>query len=123
MTRKRYEYVENLKIEFAYSGNTGQTKMPIYVLHDGGIVILVANKFLDFDAKFLIRNLEEFGFSDLLLTSRQLYTQAISHRLYLMLYEVGLPVRESHNAMEDAEDYRTVAALCGFRCVQDEYID
>jgi len=94
----------------------------------GGNVILVAHKCLDFDAKVLLRNLEEFGieysdtilgFSDSLLASRQLYTQAISHRLSAMLYEVGLPVRESHDALEDAEDCRRIcrrmAAQCGFR--------
>ena len=57
--------------------------------------------------------------SDSLLASRQLYTQAISHRLSAMLYEVGLPVRESHDALEDAEDCRRIcrrmAAQCGFR--------
>ena len=50
----------------------------------------------------LLRNLEEFeipytetilGFSDTLLASRALYTQAESHRLSAMLWEVGLPVR------------------------------
>ena len=40
-----------------------------------------------------------------MLASRQLYTQAISHRLSAMLYEVGLPVRD---AMEDAEDCRRI---------------
>merc|ERR1712107_797110 len=51
-------------------------------------------------AKVLLRNLEEFGieysdtiigFSDSLLASRQLYTQAASHKLSAMLHEVGLP--------------------------------
>ena len=98
-------------------------------LHElGGNVILVAHKCLDFDAKVLLRNLEEFGieysdtiigFSDSLLASRQLYTQAASHKLSAMLHEVGLPVRESHDAMEDAEDCRRIcrrmAASCGYR--------
>ena len=50
----------------------------------GGNIILVAHKCLDYDAKVLLRNLEEFeipysdiilGFSDSLLASRQLYTE------------------------------------------------
>ena len=50
----------------------------------GGNVILVAHKCLDYDAKVLLRNLEEFeisysdtikGFSDSLLASRQLYPE------------------------------------------------
>ena len=50
----------------------------------GGNVVLVAHKCLDYDAKVLLRNLEEFsipytdtiiGFSDSLLASRQLYTE------------------------------------------------
>ena len=94
----------------------------------GGNIVLVAHKCLDFDAKVLLRNLEEFGieysdtihgFSDTLLASRQCYTAASSHRLSAMLYEVGLPVRESHDALEDAEDCRRIcrrmAAQCGFR--------
>ena len=94
----------------------------------GGNVILVAHKCLDFDAKVLLRNFEEFelhysdtimGFSDSLLASRQLYTGASSHRLSAMLYEVGLPVRESHDAMDDADDCRRIcrrmAAQCGYR--------
>lgn len=97
----------------------------------GGHVILVAHKCLDFDAKVLLRNLEEFGieysdtihgFSDTLLASRQCYTAASSHRLSAMLYEVGLPVRESHDALEDAEDCRRIcrrmAAQCGFRFLE-----
>ena len=53
----------------------------------GGNVILVAHKCLDYDAKVLLRNLEEFeisysdtikGFSDSLLASRQLYPEVIS---------------------------------------------
>ena len=81
-----------------------------------------------FDAKVLLRNFEEFelhysdtimGFSDSLLASRQLYTGASSHRLSAMLYEVGLPVRESHDAMDDADDCRRIcrrmAAQCGYR--------
>ena len=76
----------------------------------------------------LLRNFEEFelhysdtimGFSDSLLASRQLYTGASSHRLSAMLYEVGLPVRESHDAMDDADDCRRIcrrmAAQCGYR--------
>ena len=94
----------------------------------GGDVILVAHKCLDFDAKVLLRNLKEFGikysdtilgFSGSLLASRQLYNQAISLWLSAILYEVRLPVRESHDAMEDAEDCRRIcqrtAAQCGFR--------
>ena len=50
----------------------------------GGNIVLVAHKCLDYDAKVLLRNLEEFsiqysdiimGFSDSLLASRQLYTE------------------------------------------------
>ena len=76
----------------------------------------------------LLRNLEEFGleyssviqgFSDSLLASRQLYTSAPSHRLSAMLAEVGLPVREEHDALEDAEDCRRIcrrmAGQCSFR--------
>lgn len=94
----------------------------------GGNVVLVAHKCLDYDAKVLLRNLEEFGieyssviqgFSDSLLASRQLYTEAPSHRLSAMLAEVGLPVREEHEALEDAEDCRRIcrrmAAQCNFR--------
>lgn len=96
----------------------------------GGNIILVAHKCLDFDAKVLLRNLEEFGieysdtiigFSDSLLASRQLYTEASSHKLSAMLGEVGLPVRESHDALEDAEDCRRIcrrmAATCGYTFV------
>jgi len=91
----------------------------------GGNVILVAHKCLDFDAKVLIRNLEEFeipysdiitGFSDSLLASRQLYPEAPSHRLSSMLYEVGLPVRESHDALEDAEDCRRICKRMAAQC-------
>jgi len=83
----------------------------------GGNVVLVAHKCLDYDAKVLLRNLEEFsisysdviiGFSDSLLASRQLYTEAPSHKLSSMLYEVGLPVKEEHDALEDAEDCRRI---------------
>lgn len=94
----------------------------------GGNVVLVAHKCLDFDAKVLLRNLEEFhipytdviiGFSDSLLASRALYQEAPSHKLSSMLYEVGLPVREEHDALEDAEDCRRIvrrmAAQCSFR--------
>jgi len=94
----------------------------------GGNVILVAHKCLDYDAKVLLRNLEEFeipysetilGFSDSLLASRNLYTEAPSHRLSAMLYEVGLPVREKHDALDDAEDCRRIcrrmAAQCSFK--------
>merc|ERR1712096_545885 len=82
-----------------------------------GNVVLVAHKCLDYDAKVLLRNLEEFdisysdtilGFSDSLLASRQLYTEAPSHRLAAMLEEVGLPVRERHDALDDAEDCRRI---------------
>jgi len=96
----------------------------------GGNVILVAHKCLDFDAKVLLRNLEEFeipytgtilGFSDSLLASRELYPypETPSHKLSAMLEAVGLPVRESHDAMEDAEDCRKIcrrmAGICGFK--------
>ena len=47
MTRKRYEYVENLKIEFAYSGNTGQTKIPKGI-PSGGINITVVGTHFDY---------------------------------------------------------------------------
>ena len=54
-----------------------------------------------------------------LLVRRQLYTGASSHCLSAMLYEVGLPVRESHDAMDDADDCRRIcrrmAAQCGYR--------
>merc|ERR1719365_495044 len=72
----------------------------------GGNVVLVAHKCLDYDAKVLLRNLEEFdipfkhvilGFSDSLLASRHLYPEAPSHRLPAMMSEVGLRVRESHD--------------------------
>ena len=78
-----------------------------------------------------MRNLEEFeipytnvimGFSDSLLASRQLYTGTRSHRLAAMLEELGLPVRESHDAMDDAEDCRRIckrmAGVCGFRFLE-----
>ena len=94
----------------------------------GGNIILVAHKCLDFDAKVLLRNLEEFeipycetiiGFSDSLLASRQLYPDIGSHKLSAMLWQVGLGVRESHDALEDAEDCRRIcrrmAAQSGFR--------
>jgi DNA polymerase III epsilon subunit-like protein len=94
----------------------------------GGDVVLVAHKCLDYDAKVLLRNMEEFnipysniirGFSDSLLASRQLYTEAPSHKLSAMLYEVGLPVREEHDALEDAADCRRIcrrmAGQCKFR--------
>jgi len=94
----------------------------------GGNIILVAHKCLDFDAKVLLRNLEEFeipycetiiGFSDSLLASRQLYPEIGSHKLSAMLWQVGLGVRESHDALEDAEDCRRIcrrmAAQSGFR--------
>merc|ERR1719260_359216 len=80
---------------------------------------------LDLDAKVLLRNLEEFsipysdtiiGFSDSLLASRQLYTEAPSHRLSCMLYEVGLPVREEHDALADAEDCRRICKRMAGQC-------
>jgi len=83
----------------------------------GGDVVLVAHKCLDYDAKVLLRNMEEFsisyssiirGFSDSLLASRQLYTEAPSHKLSAMLTEVGLPTREEHDALEDAVDCRRI---------------
>merc|ERR1712013_297794 len=50
---------------------------------------------------------------------RQLYTEAPSHKLSAMLYEVGLPVREEHDALEDAADCRRIcrrmAGQCNFR--------
>ena len=107
----------------------------------GGNIILVAHKCLDYDAKVLLRNLEEFeipysdiilGFSDSLLASRQLYTevskyiidvyqddfhlQVPSHRLSAMLYEVGLPVREEHDALDDAEDCRRICRRMAAQC-------
>ena len=94
----------------------------------GGNIILVAHKCLDFDAKVLLRNLEEFeipycetiiGFSDSLLASRQLYPDVGSHKLSAMLWQVGLSIRESHDALEDAEDCRRIcrrmAAQWGFK--------
>ena len=94
----------------------------------GGNIILVAHKCLDFDAKVLLRNLEEFeipycetiiGFSDSLLASRQLYPDIGSHKLSAMLWQVGLAIRESHDALEDAEDCRRIcrrmAAQSGFK--------
>ena len=66
------------------------------------------------------------GFSDSLLASRQLYTEAPSHKLSAMLTEVrqkfsslrietyfgflqvGLPTREEHDALEDAVDCRRI---------------
>ena len=94
----------------------------------GGNIILVAHKCLDFDAKVLLRNLEEFeipycetiiGFSDSLLASRQLYPDIGSHKLSAMLWQVGLTVRESHDALEDAEDCRRIcrrmAAQSGYK--------
>jgi len=94
----------------------------------GGNVVLVAHKCLDYDAKVLLRNLEEFhipysdvilGFSDSLLASRQLYTEVPSHKLSAMLWEVGLPIREAHDALEDASDCRSIcrrmAAQCKYR--------
>lgn len=94
----------------------------------GGNVVLVAHKCLDYDAKVLLRNLEEFeipfkhvllGFSDSLLASRHLYPEAPSHRLPAMMSEVGLRVRESHDALNDAEDCRRIckrmAAQCSFK--------
>ncbi|XP_023332145.1 uncharacterized protein LOC111704223 [Eurytemora carolleeae] len=83
----------------------------------GGNVVLVAHKCLDYDAKVLLRNLEEFnipyehvilGFSDSLLASRDLYPVAPSHKLSSMLGEVGLPIRESHDALVDADDCRRI---------------
>jgi len=91
----------------------------------GGNVVLVAHKCLDYDAKVLLRNLEEFdisysdtilGFSDSLLASRQLYTEAPSHRLAAMLEEVGLPVRERHDALDDAEDCRRICRRMAAQC-------
>jgi len=91
----------------------------------GGNIVLVAHKCLDYDAKVLLRNLEEFsiqysdiimGFSDSLLASRQLYTEAPSHRLSCMLYEVGLPVREEHDALADAEDCRRICKRMAGQC-------
>lgn len=94
----------------------------------GGNVVLVAHKCLDYDAKVLLRNFEEFGihyedvimgFSDSLLASRQLYPEAPSHKLSAMLWEVGIEVREMHDALEDADDCRRIcrrmAAQCDFR--------
>ena len=129
-TEKLYTYDEEL--DTTMDLEEGLVAFMEWLQSLGGNVILVAHKCLDFDAKVLLRNLEEFGieysdtilgFSDSLLASRQLYTRpGISHRLSAMLYEVGLPVRESHDAMEDAEDCRRIcrrmAAQCGFRCVQ-----
>ena len=71
------------------------------------------------------RDNDDRGFSDSLLASRQLYTEAPSHKLSAMLYEVrmkvldeqrnmiknvqvGLPVREEHDALEDAADCRRI---------------
>ena len=65
------------------------------------------------------------GFSDSLLASRQLYTEAPSHKLSAMLTEVwrqfgfkkyfeilllqvGLPTREEHDALEDSVDCRRI---------------
>jgi len=97
----------------------------------GGDVVLVAHKCLDYDAKVLLRNLEEFsipytsvisGFSDSLLASRQLYTGVASHRLGAMLAEVGLAAREEHDALEDAVDCRLIcrrmAAQQGLRFLE-----
>jgi len=83
----------------------------------GGNIVLVAHKCLDYDAKVLLRNFEEFGleyddvimgFSDSLLASRVLYPEAPSHKLSAMLGEVGIAVREEHDALEDAEDCRRI---------------
>jgi len=91
----------------------------------GGNVVLVAHKCLDYDAKVLLRNLEEFkieyshiilGFSDSLLASRNLYPGAPSHRLPAMLGEVGLYIRESHDALDDAEDCRRICRRMAGQC-------
>jgi len=91
----------------------------------GGNVILVAHKCLDYDGKVLLRNLEEFeipytgtilGFSDSLLASRQLYHSAPSHKLSAMLKEVGLPVREEHDALKDADDCRRICRRMAGQC-------
>jgi len=91
----------------------------------GGNVILVAHKCLDYDAKVLLRNMEEFeipydhvltGFSDSLLASRELYPGVPSHKLSAMLGEVGLPVRESHDALVDADDCRRISRRMAGQC-------
>jgi len=96
----------------------------------GGNIVLVAHKCLDYDAKVLLRNLEEFniaynfitGFSDSLLASRHLYTEVHSHKLSSMLEVVGLPVREEHDALKDAEDCRRIckrmARACQFSFIE-----
>ena len=79
------------------------------------------------------RDNDDRGFSDSLLASRQLYTEAPSHKLSAMLYEVrmivldvqrnmikdvqvGLPVREEHDALEDAADCRRICRrMAGIR--------
>lgn len=91
----------------------------------GGNIVLVAHKCLDYDAKVLLRNLEEFripywetiiGFSDSLLASRCLYPEAPSHRLPAMLLEVGLREREEHDAVEDAKDCRRICRRMAGQC-------
>ena len=47
LDRKRYEYVEDPRIEFAYSGNTGQTKIPKGI-PSGGINITVVGTHFDY---------------------------------------------------------------------------
>lgn len=91
----------------------------------GGNVVLVAHKCLDYDAKVLLRNLEEFnikydhvitGFSDSLLASRVLYPGVQSHRLPAMMCEVGLRERESHDALMDADDCRRICKRMAAQC-------
>ena len=42
--------------------------------------------------------------------------QVPSHRLSAMLYEVGLPVREEHDALDDAEDCRRICRRMAAQC-------
>jgi DNA polymerase III epsilon subunit-like protein len=83
----------------------------------GGTVILVAHKCHNYDGKVLLYNLKEFnikyedvisGFSDSLIASRVLYPHLESRRLPDMMQEVGLGWRESHDALLDAYDCRSV---------------
>ena len=97
----------------------------------GGNCVLIAHNCFNYDAKVLIESLHAenmfddydhiiTGFSDSLLASQRLY-HGPPHKLSAMMSRVGLVARETHDALEDAENCRRIcrrmapaAARCSF---------
>jgi len=78
-------------------------------------VLLVAHNCFKFDAKVLLLNMSKYdvgwsrniwGFSDSLILSRELYNPPCT--LKAMLEKVGVVKDQTHNALDDAQDVRTM---------------